>query len=381
MSSNLGRQVDSVQINHVSVQNWIVDVWESNFFEELEKIKDLIAEYNYVSMDTEFPGIVNVPRSRSHDYEYQLVKINVDELKLIQLGITLFNSRGQTPQGTCTWQFNFKFDVDKEKSLRASIKVLREAGINFDMHKTSGIDKNLFGQYFITSGLVFNEDVAWIWFQGNQDFGYMYRILANTPIPDSEGEFLDDIKYYFPKLLDVKYMKHEFEELRGGLSRLGDFLSLERIGQQHQAGSDSWLTGLCFFKLANTYLQGKDILENYNLILYGLSPSVNDEAYLDNYTSVTDQLEREKIENTKKAMMIIFIVTIKVIHISIIWLDTEWSIQTKKWFQTIIQEGIYFIHHLIFLTWYMEAQCLLIQCMHMQCHQILWNIWKMETIK
>lgn len=124
----------------------------------------------------------------------------------------------------------------------------------------------------------------------------MYRILANTPIPDSEDGFLDDIKYYFPKLLDVKYMKHEFEELRGGLSRLGDFLSLERVGQQHQAGSDSWLTGLCFFKLVDTYLQGKDIFQNYNLILYGLSPSVNDEAYLDNYTSQTDQLEREDRE-------------------------------------------------------------------------------------
>ena len=28
------------------------------------------------------------------DYEYQLVKINVDELKLIQLGITLFDDKG-----------------------------------------------------------------------------------------------------------------------------------------------------------------------------------------------------------------------------------------------------------------------------------------------
>lgn len=60
----------------------------------------LISDFNYISMDTEFPGIVNVPRSRSMDYEYQLVKINVDELKLIQLGITLFNSRGEVPQGT-----------------------------------------------------------------------------------------------------------------------------------------------------------------------------------------------------------------------------------------------------------------------------------------
>jgi CCR4-NOT transcription complex subunit 7/8 len=66
------------------------------------------------------------------------------------------------PQGTCTWQFNFKFDVNNEKKLNASIKVLREAGINFDMHESIGIDAQLFAQYLTTSGLVFNDDVTWI---------------------------------------------------------------------------------------------------------------------------------------------------------------------------------------------------------------------------
>lgn len=82
----------------------------------------------------------------------------------------------------------------------------------------------LFAEYFLNSGLVFSPDITWICFQGNQDFGYMYRILANTPIPDSEDGFLDDVKIYFPNLYDIKFMKHEFEELRGGLSRLGDSL-------------------------------------------------------------------------------------------------------------------------------------------------------------
>mmetsp|Transcript_39906 Transcript_39906/g.45789 ORF Transcript_39906/g.45789 Transcript_39906/m.45789 type:complete len:135 (-) Transcript_39906:65-469(-) len=91
-------------------------------------------------------------------------------------------------------------------------------------------------------------------------------------------------------------MKHEFEELRGGLSRLGDILNLERVGQQHQAGSDSWLTGLAFFELLATYLQGKSIFDEYNHILYGLGVSKNDEQYITNYTSKTDQLEREDRE-------------------------------------------------------------------------------------
>lgn len=53
----------------------------------------------------------------------------------------------------------------------------------------------------------------------------MHRVLANTPLPDSEDGFLDDIKFYFPKLYDVKYMKEGIDELAGGgLSRLGEIL-------------------------------------------------------------------------------------------------------------------------------------------------------------
>jgi hypothetical protein len=186
--------------------------------------------------------------------------------------------------------------VDNDKSNKNSINVLKEAGIQFEKHKTDGIDQFLFAEYFMTSGFIFSQDCTWICFQGNQDFGYMYRILANRPICDSEDDFLEDLKFYFPNLYDIKYMKHEFEELRGGLQRLGDILCLARVGQQHQAGSDSWLTGLCYFKLIETYLQDKDIQANYNNVLYGLGISENDEQYLDIYTSKTDELERQSRE-------------------------------------------------------------------------------------
>ena len=32
-------------------------------------------------------------------------------MKLIQLGITLSNNKGELPNGTTTWQFNFLFDA------------------------------------------------------------------------------------------------------------------------------------------------------------------------------------------------------------------------------------------------------------------------------
>lgn len=227
----------------------IVDVWEHNFHEEIEKISLLVQEYNHIAMDTEFPGTPEVPSQMTDDYGYQFVKINVDQCKLIQLGITLFNEEGKTPPGECCWQFNFKFDKDNEKVFDDSIKVLINAGIDFDKHRKIGIDHADFAYYFLASGLVLNKEVTWICFHGSQDFGYMYRVLANTPLPDNEDAFFLDLEKYFPLLYDTKYMKNEYEELRGGLQKTGEMLSLDRIGIQHQAGSDSWLTGLVYFRL------------------------------------------------------------------------------------------------------------------------------------
>lgn len=125
----------------------------------------------------------------------------------------------------------------------------------------------------------------------------MYKILTNSPLPDSEDGFLDDTRAYYPNLYDLKFMKEEFDDLKGGLSRLGEMLDVDRFGQQHQAGSDSWLTGLSFYKLKEMYLHGKNLDIEYNNVLFGLGKrSKNDEAYLDQYTSRTEQYEREDRE-------------------------------------------------------------------------------------
>ena len=42
---------------------------------------------------------------------YKNIKNNVDNLKVIQVGITLSNEEGEFPEDISTWQFNFKFDL------------------------------------------------------------------------------------------------------------------------------------------------------------------------------------------------------------------------------------------------------------------------------
>ena len=66
------------------------------------------------SQDTEFPGVVARPigefRSTS-EYQYQLLRCNVDLLKIIQLGLSFYNEKGQQAPVGATCQFNFKFNL------------------------------------------------------------------------------------------------------------------------------------------------------------------------------------------------------------------------------------------------------------------------------
>ena len=77
--------------------------------------------------------------------------------------------------------------------------------------------------------------------------------LTAMSLPDSETEFLDTLKIYFPNLYDIKYLMLSTDNLMGGLQSVANKLKVKRIGSQHQAGSDSLLTGQVFFKIYDKY--------------------------------------------------------------------------------------------------------------------------------
>ena len=48
-------------------------------------------------------------------------------------------------------------------------------------------------------------------------------------------------------------------EFKGGLTKLGETLSVSRVGRNHTAGSDSFLTVMSFFKMKQIYFKDKDV--------------------------------------------------------------------------------------------------------------------------
>ncbi|PKI40827.1 hypothetical protein CRG98_038838 [Punica granatum] len=196
----------------------IREVWSDNLEHEFELIREIVDEYPYLAMDTEFPGIVLRPVGNfknSNEYHYQTLKCNVDTLKLIQLGLTFTDEEGNLPTcGTdkyCIWQFNFReFYLGKDVFAAESIELLKQSGIDFEKNNERGIDAVRFGELLMSSGIVLNDNVQW----------------------------------------------------------LAELLEVERVGICHQAGSDSLLTACTFRKLKENFFSGS--LEKYAGVLYGL---------------------------------------------------------------------------------------------------------------
>lgn len=228
---------------------------------------------------------------------------------MIQLGITLFKPDGTLPPpdaensskqpymrnmvAACTWQFNFRFSLDNDMYAQESTAMLTKAGIDFTRHSTQGIDPDVFGAFLISSGLVLDPDVHWISFHSGYDFGYLMKLMICKPLPDDEVQFHDYLEKFFPSLFDIKFiLKHAGLKgsvnnnqaltpeasmilskimTKSGLQDIAEELAVNRIGQAHQAGSDSLLTGQVYFKMREKIFNGTIDEERYCGQVWGLN--------------------------------------------------------------------------------------------------------------
>ncbi|GMH07056.1 hypothetical protein Nepgr_008896 [Nepenthes gracilis] len=258
---------DSVQIR---------EVWNHNLEEEFALIREIVDDYPYVAMDSEFPGIVIRPVGTFKniaDYNYQTLKDNVNMLKMIQLGLTFSDEKGNLPLcGTgkyCVWQFNFReFDVSEDVFASDSIEMLKQRGIDFKRNNEMGINSYRFGELLMSSGVVLNDSIRWVTYHCGHDFGYLLKLMTCRSLPDAQEGFFSLINIYFPVVYDIKHLMKFCNSLHGGLNKLAELLEIERIGICHQAGSDSLLTSHAFMKLKDSFFNGS--VEKYAGVLYGL---------------------------------------------------------------------------------------------------------------
>lgn len=251
----------------------IREIWADNLESEFAALRQAVERYPYISMDTEFPGIVARPIGNfktGSDYHFQTMRCNVDMLKIIQLGITLCDENGDSPE-VSTWQFNFAFSLGEDMFAPDSIDLLKSSGIDFKRNEEEGIDVEYFGELLITSGLVLFDNIKWVSFHSGYDFGYLLKILTCEPLPADETDFFRLLFIWFPCIYDIKHIVRSIKTLRGGLQEIAESLGVKRIGPQHQAGSDSLLTAAVFFRIQTIYFDGHLNDDYYKNYLYGFS--------------------------------------------------------------------------------------------------------------
>lgn len=271
-----------------------MNVWDDNLETEIDKIMQLVEKYNYISMDTEFPGICMTGENL---IGYNFIKSNVDELKLIQVGITLADENGETPKPISTWQFNLKFDLEQDHHAKDSINLLKEAGIDFDQLNARGIQETRLADLLLSSGLILNDDTHWITFHGAFDFGYLIRVISNNKLPPTLDKFHQSLRLYFPSVYDLKIMIQEVSELKNGsLAKLSHDLDVKRSGMQHQAGSDALLTLECFFKIKSTYFKNGVPRKASNRI-FGLNAEYQTQPYTPTQQN-QPSFDRQPVVNT-----------------------------------------------------------------------------------
>ena len=295
----------------------IREVWRHNVDMEMHMLRQLILKYRFVSMDAEFPGIVARPignfAGSKAEYHYQTLRCNVDILKPIQVGITLWTADGELPpmqdssitthpsgklssyQNSlmnsnipCTWVFNLQFNLEEDMYAESSIEMLKSSGVDFQRHHDMGIPHETFGSLLTTSGLAFNSDVHWLSFHSGYDFGYLIKLLSNDALPMEQSDFFQLVSTFFPKLWDIKFLLRHAQRMRSlgrlgtegarivdalgsksGLQDLSDELACQRVGQAHTGGSDAWLTGAVFWSMRNKIFSG-NLDDELSDQIYGL---------------------------------------------------------------------------------------------------------------
>jgi len=281
----------------------IKEVYSENLEEEMKVIKPLLTEYNYMGMDTEFPGTVYSLKNLSDDFYYKTLQKNVNELKLIQLGITLTNKDGEYPKNIPyhTWQFNFKFDEEKDKYSEESLNLLKNTGIDFDKLKKNGIEHKKFAKILKKTGLVLNPDVKWISFHGSYDFAYLLKLLGKESLSSNENEFMYTLGLYFPHFYDIRVLIKDIDiYFHGGLNKLISTLKIQRKGIKHQAGSDSIATIEAFHKLIENGSITKLKLKKLDKVIYGVGKGRDNENTIKYMKNENNSDKNNNLKNFEK---------------------------------------------------------------------------------
>ena len=153
------------------------------------------------------PGLIARPFGEfltREDMHYQTMRCNVELTKVLQIALTVSDDQSLDQLELPLWCFNFHFD-DTDAAPEGLLKDYHDYLVQ--LH-SDGIDPAVFAEWLYSSGLLLNDRLQWVCFNGLSDFGYLARIATNAVLPASEDAFLDLMRLYFPHHQDARVVVH-----------------------------------------------------------------------------------------------------------------------------------------------------------------------------
>ncbi|KAM1105553.1 hypothetical protein FF1_002522 [Malus domestica] len=177
----------------------------------------------------------------SKGLRYQDIALNVDSLNLIQVGITLFDDRGNVGG---TWEFNFRgFDEETDPHVPESIALLKANGLDLEKFGKFGIDSDIFVEGFVEILRVHRGQLVWVSFHGLYDSAYVMKLVTRKTILSSPTEFAKMAGRLFERVYDLKFMAKYCPGLFGGeigLERMATILGVQRWVESKREG-EAWV--------------------------------------------------------------------------------------------------------------------------------------------
>ena len=267
------------------------EVWSHNMLEEVEAIAQVRRSLPYVFLDTEFPGFIHsVHRGASEEEIYGAVKLNVDSLKLVQLGITLSDIDGRSLR---SWQFNLSdFDPNEDECSKTSVEFLKRSGVDFDKNHRDGVSAARLSPLLSQSLIQCHPGTStkWVTFHGLYDVAYTVKLLCREPLPSTLDAFLGLVWELLGPVYDLKHMASTCSGSDGcftdvGLVRLSRMLGIDWDGSSHQGGHDSLLTAMVFWEMKRRFPGFNDDGDTNAGLLYSVEQHALN-AKMENYTMV-----------------------------------------------------------------------------------------------
>ncbi|CAA7051611.1 unnamed protein product [Microthlaspi erraticum] len=256
------------------------EIWSWNRDREMKSMEVCLRTHRFIALDTEFPGCLReTSKDAKEEQRYDDMRFTVDRTKLIQLGLTLFDSKGRIGG---TWEINFSdFSEFEDEKNEKSIAFLKSNGLNLERIREQGIGAEGF---FLDLSWILNrkKNITWVTFHGSYDIAYLLKTLTGEALPATAERYANSVARILGSVYDLKVMAGRCLGLssRLGLQSLAHELRVNRVGTAHHAGSDSELTARVFAKMARNCHK----VEESEGFVYGLG-----------YRIISDRVKQEAV--------------------------------------------------------------------------------------